>query len=484
MIRLPLDQVSAQALAATTQLILISKMPAKCRKLAQSLSRHYDANRGHSEGKAAAGAFSMNCRMIWLYAAGCCCLWISTAARADEAATAIAKLLDVGWSITPQSRAAADAQWAEVQRLAGADLRGIEASWLVLMQQRRFDEARKRIDEHLAKTPDDFSALRAKAWVQTVLKNYPVAFVTADRVSSLLSKHRPTSDEGIAEHYEMVAFLGRLIGFFGGPVADQINQDDRKALEKKWLDRLDESTKFVFEDARNGVLGKYIDMLDESASSKEKAIATAKADKEKSLVELQADSDRLDARIKEVEEKRTTLNREFKAEMDQINQQDQPLALQQTQLANRANLLNTDLLAYSSQITTLQQLAANEKNQSRQQQYFAEINSTSLLAGRIEADLLGINRLLRNLQVQRAALQSRRTQAQAATANQVNVLERELADLNKRERRNESLEKKANRPISITTGKVRSLSAQATALSTYDAFPLEAAKAKLLDSLR
>ena len=40
------------------------------------------------------------------------------------------------------------------------------------MQQRRFDEAHKRIDEHLAKEPDDLAALRAKTWVQTVLKNY------------------------------------------------------------------------------------------------------------------------------------------------------------------------------------------------------------------------------------------------------------------------------------------------------------------------
>ncbi|HEY2410980.1 MAG TPA: hypothetical protein VGI40_01980 [Pirellulaceae bacterium] len=422
--------------------------------------------------------------MNWLHAAGYCFLIVVATARATEREASIAKLLDVGWSITPQSRAAADEQWPEVRRLAGSDLRAIKASWLVLMQQRRFDEALRRIDEYLAKSPDDFSALRAKAWVQTVLKNYSVAFVTADRLSVLLSKHRPTTDEGAEEHNELVAFLGRLIGFFGGPVADQLNQEQRKALEKKWLQRLDDSTKSIFEDARNGVLAKYIDMLDESASSKEKAVATAKADKEKSRVELQAEGERLEAQVKVLEEKRDKLNSDFKAEVDEINRQDQPLALQQTQLASRANLLNVDLLAYSSQITTLQQLAAKEQNQSRQQQYFAEINSLSLLVGRIDADLLGINRLLRNVQAQRSGLQSRRSQAQSATAAQVNGLDRELADLNKRERRNEGLEKKASRPIAVSTGKARSLSAQATALSTYDAFPLEAAKAKLLESLR
>jgi len=327
-------------------------------------------------------------------------------------------------------------------------------------------------------------ALRAKAWVHTVLKNYPLAFVTGDRLSSLLAKDRPTTEDGASQHEELVASLGRLIGFYGGPAADQINQEQRKALEKKWLDRLDESTKPIFEDARNGVLAKYIDMLDESASSKEKAAATAKADKEKSLAELQVDNEKLDQRAKELEERRDKLNNEFKAEIDNINRQDQPLALEQTQLANRANVLSANLLAYSTQITTLQQLANNEKSQTRQQQYVIELNSLSLLAARIDADLLGINRMLRNVQLQRAGLQTRRTQAQAATTAQVNSLERELADLNKRERRNEGLEKRASRPVNVSTSKVRSLSAQASALSTYDAFPLEAAKAKLLESLR
>jgi hypothetical protein len=85
-----------------------------------------------------------------------------------------------------------------------------------------------------------------------------------------------------------------LIGFYGGPAADLINQEERKSREKKWLDRLDESTKVIFEDARNGVLARYIEMTDESATAKERAITTAKAEKEKSLAELQIEGGKLD----------------------------------------------------------------------------------------------------------------------------------------------------------------------------------------------
>jgi len=427
----------------------------------------------------------IGCRVRILLATGSFLLSLAGSARAENAADAsIAKLLEVGWSISPQARAAADAQWAEVQRLARGDLRAIEASWLVLMQQRRFDEALKRLDEHLARSPEDRDALRAKAWVQTVLKNYSVAFVTADRLSSLLAAQRPQTPESTDEQEDAVAFLGRLIGYYGGPAADSINQDDRKQLEKKWLDRLDASARTVFEDARNSVLSRYLEMTDESVSAKERAIANAKADKEKSLAELQTESEKLDAKTKELEEKRDKLNSEFKSEVDEINRQDQPLLLQQSQLTGHASSLNADLTSYTSQIFTLRQLLANEKNPGRQQQYLAEINSLSLLASRIDADLLGINRLLGNLRLQRAGLQTRRAQAQASTNAQVNSVDRELADINKRERRNDAMEKRASRPSVPSTSKVRSLAAQASALSTYDSYPLEAAKARLLESLR
>src|SRR5262245_24994038 len=108
------------------------------------------------------------CRGYWLLASSSLLVIFICPARADHESAAIAKLLEVGWSITPQARAAADQQYEEVVRLAGKDTRALVASWLVLMQQRRFDEALKRLDEHLAKQPDDLAALRAKTWVQTV----------------------------------------------------------------------------------------------------------------------------------------------------------------------------------------------------------------------------------------------------------------------------------------------------------------------------
>jgi hypothetical protein len=54
----------------------------------------------------------------------------------------------------------------------------------------------------------------------------------------------------------------------------------------------------------------------------------------------------------------------------------------------------------------------------------------------------------------------------------------------KRDKRADGIEKRVGRPNTGTTSKVRSLAAQVLALTTYDQFPLEAAREKLLESLR
>lgn len=424
------------------------------------------------------------CRANCLLASGSLLLLVLGSARGDQKSEAIAKLLDVGWGVNSQARTAGDQQYEEVARRAAGDPRGLEAGWLVLMQQRRFEDALKRVDEYLALVPNNLDAIRAKAWLQTLLKNYPGATLSADRLSKLLAAHPPTTDEERAAHDASIGFLGRLFGYFGGPVSDAINQEERRVLEKRLIERLDPSKRPIFEDARNGVLSKFIELSDESHGAREKAVATARAEKEKTLAELQGEKEKADARIKELEERKNKLNSEFKTEIDDINKQDQPIIQQQTVLASRANVLSNDLLGFQSQMASFEQLAAQEKNAFRQQQFLSQASALGLTCTRIEANLLAVNRLLANAQRQRGGLQAKRVQAQSNTASQIDRIERELADLEKRERRNEGLEKRASRAALPTTSKLRALSAQATALSSYDVFPLEAVKTKLLESLK
>ena len=413
------------------------------------------------------------------------CHWLP-AARADEAEAnaAIVKLLQVGWTGNFQSRATADLQYQEVLKLAAGDPRAISASWLVLMQQRRYDDALKRIDEYLAMQPADLQALRAKAWSQAILKNFQGALLTADKLSSQMAEEPPISKADAAEHEELIGFLGRLLGFFGGPVADVVNQDQRKTTERQIVARLDDSQRPKFDEARDGVLAKHIELTDTRLDERDKAIEVASADKEKTIQEGAAEREQIAARAEELNSRNDKLQSELKAELAELEKQDAPLVQELARLDARATVLNRDLFAYQADIDRWERLAASEKDPVRRQQYLFEADRLIVIANRIDADLVGVNRLARNVQSQRAALALRAQQAQATAAGQAQRIDREMTDLAKRDKRADGIEKRAGRPATGTTSKVRSLSAQATALTTYDQFPLEAAREELLEALR
>lgn len=429
------------------------------------------------------------CRAIVLLAGSLAIGGTPLVCGADDRADAVVLLLDEGWSVTPQARQAADSQLAKLQQIAPEDALSLNAGWLVLMHQRRFEEALRTIERHLKVAPDDLRALRAKAWIQTVLKNYPAAMLTAERMSVALGAPAPGSvapaDDGESALREAsVGFLGRLLGFLGGPVDGAVHQLERRRLEKRVVDRLDEAERVVFEEARNAVLARFVELTDETSDSTEKALAAATAEREKTLAEIQADRDRLGDREKELDDRRKKLQDELQAELASIDRQEQPLVQQQVQLSARAEVLNADLFNYSSQILTLESLAAREKDAGLRQQYLNQIASLSIIASRIEGDLYSLNRQLQALQGQRVGLQARRRQANVSTSGQLERATKELAELDRRGRRNEGLERRASRPITASTSKTLSLSAQATALSTYDAFPLEAEKARILGALK
>lgn len=402
----------------------------------------------------------------------------------DDAKAAVARLMEVGWAATPQARTAADVQFQEVQRLAGRDRDAMTASMLVLMQQRRFDEAGKRAGELLASDPNDALALRAKVWTAAILKNYEAAMISADKLSTQLEASPAQTDEDKERRHELIAFLGRMFGYLGGPVADVANQEQRKAYEKQVLARLDESEKPLFEEARDGVLQKFIETTDAKLDERERAVADSAAAKEKTLQEIEADRQQMAERTQEINEEREKVQSELRDELAELERQDAPLETELSRLDSRARTLDRDLFSYQAEISRLQAAAAGEEDPVIRNRLLVEADRLSLIASRVESELFAVNRQGRNIQSQRATLANRAQRARSTAAGRIERMDKELAELAKRQRRNEGIERRAARPASGTTGRGRSLSAQATALSTYDQFPLEAERQKLLESLR
>jgi hypothetical protein len=426
-------------------------------------------------------------RWRWLVASGLLALYgfvPPVAAQENPAKAAVVKLLAIGWETTPQARVAADEQYQVLRQHAGDHPIALSASLLVLLQQRRYDEAAKRADDLLEKSPGDLLALRAKVWLAIVLKNYSAALSSAEQLSEQLAAAPPKDDLQQASHDELYGFLGRVYGFLGGAAAESVSQDDRKASERRVLERIAMDRQPIFEEARDGVVAKFVELTSEQDEQRERAASELAAAKDETLKDVAAEKQAIADRADELDSRRTKVNDELKAELEEIAREDQPLLQEFSRLDARAGILNRDLLRLDIQFRQLESDAAREKDPVLRQQLLREADRLSIIASGVESDLIALNRLADGVRAQRAALLARQQKAQAAAAQTVNRTDQEMRDLAKRDKRNEAIGTRVARTKATPPSMVRALAAQATAFSTYDQFPLEVARSKLLERVR
>ena len=402
----------------------------------------------------------------------------------EEPAVHIARLLNVGWGTTTSFRTAADAQADAMFAATGRQPPALYATALVQIKQRRYADADRLIDEVLARDDLNLPAWRAKVWLQAVLKNYDGAMVAADKLSQLLSKEvgKTTEEEALVRPY--VAFLGRIYGFLGGPAQAAVNIDSRKVSEKGVTGRLTENRLEVFEEARDAVLQKFVELTDAKETFKDKAREQADADREKTLAEIAEQRDVNKERVKELEAKIDKFKKEHQSESAAITKADAPLQSELNRLSSRATAVNTQLFALDAQIASVQAQLSATKDPNLRAFLFAEIDRLSILEGATQAELFGLNRQANGVQQQRSNLAVRQQRADADLADKIGRVDDELFAIAKKEKRADIAEKRATKAGPVTPQSALSLSAQAAALITYDPFPLEQEKSRLLETLK
>lgn len=411
---------------------------------------------------------------------------ISLPALADDAAlkAGISRILQDGWNVTPTARAAADAQYNELQSLGRGDSRLLTASALVLMQQRRYDEAAKRLDELLAQDDDNLFALRAKCWLATTLKSYGSAIVVAEKLRAALPAENTQDQAGNAVAEEQLAFLGRICGFLAGPVADQVDQTSRKQLERTILAGLSAERKQVFEEARDGVSQKFFELTDTKLDTEKQNAEERKLEAEQKLQDVEATRKEIDERVKDLEERGAKLQNELNSELADVAKRDAPLAAEFNRLQARADLIGRNVSSYQIQIDGLQLRLTRERDPNIRAAIQRDIDNLAFQANRVANELNGVERQGANVASQRAALAARAQQAQNSFGGQIDRINKELVSLGKKEKRADAEEKKAKKPVSGSSTKTVAISSQVTALSTYDKLPLEQLRQRLLAELK
>lgn len=413
-------------------------------------------------------------------------LTLAAGARGDEKAAypELVKMFEAGWGSTGPFRTAADQQAAAAFRAGGRGPRLLYAVAVVHIKQGRYADAQKLIDEVLTADASHLPALRARVWLTAMLRNYGAAMVAAEKLAEKLPAEEGATSEAEDQNRALVQFLGRMYGFLGGPVAANVKIDDRKASERKIAVRLTEARRAAFEEARDGVLQKHLELLDARDAQTDAAKEAAEDAKAKTLEEIAEQREERAARLKELQARSDKLKGELKDELAQIAKEDRPLVAELAQLERRAASVNRELFRIQNQISGLQNLAENEDDPVRRQLILSDIDRLVLIGSRYDADLVAINRLAAGVQSQRAGLAARQQKAEFDTGSQLDRIQREANELAKREKRDGAIARRTERATPALPASAASLRVTAAALATYDPFPLEQEKARILAELK
>jgi hypothetical protein len=434
----------------------------------------------------------MSLKPLVLIAALAAALLTEPSSAQDDAFVQVSALFEAGWKPSSKGRETSQAIFQDLRRSDQVDPRVSFAYALVQMRNLKYDEARRLLDEVLAARPSDASARRAKIWVLVITQNYSAALVEMERLASKLSGGRGARESqntvqlaGAAEESEAlsVEFLGRVMGYIDGPAARAVAEHVRADFRKRLVAPLSTADRRLFEEAYGVVQKRFAELNLDRDQTK----ADAKADQEKRQERIQQELERdraLVAREKSgLQARNEKLAADIKQELGELDAKARPIVSRQSRLEAQAAAITREMAGLQVEIERLLVLADTSEDSVEAFELRAAARRLSVALGRYDVDLRAINGELAGLAAQRVQLAAQRQASVARNRAATDEVERRLIDLRTTDRRISSEEKKANQPVGGNTAAVVALAAKARAFTTYEPFPFEEERARLLQSL-
>ena len=407
---------------------------------------------------------------------------VSPASAADPAVReAVTHLFDVGWDESLEARAAAEEFY---ESLTVADPLLTYAYALIQARHRQYKTAVALMDDSLSASPDQPNVLRSKIWFLLLQKEAPQALASMERLARLVAETPPEStDLTSAQRLDLARFLGRMYGYLEGPAANMTSPLAVGNSERKVTEQLDPEQLEAFRDAKQALLLVYDEFVGEREQELEESGERADQRREEKLQEIAASREELVLRRAELDAQRGQLQSEMNAALAKLDAEDSRLAPLIAPVQSDLVLFGRELGEVIIEIARLQSRYDEEENPDIRRQIYYRIIRLESIARAYEYDIVRGEQQLAILLTQRNDLQTRRQQTQVRFGRQLQGVESGLADLKKQERRLDVERERLDKGTVDISRRARSLSARAGALLTYEPFPFEPERQRVVQEV-
>lgn len=405
--------------------------------------------------------------------------YCSQPAHGAEFDTEIGAMLDAAWKPSIQGLKTSQSVYNSVAQRAPGDLRVKYGFALVLMKNRRYDEATKLLGEILDSDKTHVSARRARAWVAMLTKKYTAALVDLEYLSQQMPAESTLPDD--APWRELAGFLGRMFGFLEGPAAAAVPNNVVEEYQTKICARLSESRLAAYNTGFREVADRFAQFSDDQKQTQAEAKADAQQQREKdrqALDENRAQVANEDAAIKAEAEKKKA---EGEKELAELEAKAAPLQSAFNRLQTEAANWGNQIAAAQNDQAILVDLANRARDPIERDRLLAQASVIGITINRLGANLNRVNVDLANVNSQLGVLEGQRRALFDRYGGELQRLASAQNDLRKVDKRLNLDERRLKEPITGNTPRTRTISAVAAALPTYDEFPFERERARLLN---
>jgi len=388
--------------------------------------------------------------------------------------TALRKMLEAGWGKGTTAFQEAEKNYLMARNLAPAEAR-ISYAWaLVQLKQRKYREAFGTLQDVLDREPGHTGARQARIWVSMLQKEYGQALAEIEAWGADLVKLP------LAERDEALASVGRALGFLRGPANGSVTDANLSRTEQALLEKLSNTSADALAAAENGVLQRFAQLTGQLEKTQE--TAKQKGEEQQFLKQQQIVKDRENVSQDQaaLAEQANKLESQANQQLSAVDQQLAPLEQEFARLNALAQPLRNQLVALANDAARIRSFLDTEDDDFRRQQLLRELDFVQQRRfqvdreyGLLDAQAARVNAERNRLLQQRASL----VQSYQTEANRLGIQARQLQG---QEKKLANVERLNNRPVTGATAASPAMRQQARAWTTYDEFPLDRERLRLL----
>jgi hypothetical protein len=400
---------------------------------------------------------------------------------ADNVFVETAALIEAAWSPSSEGLSEAQTLYDKLRQQGRASPRVTYALALVYMRNLKYDEAKRLLDQVLAAKQDELGARRAKAWVLMITRDYPAALVELENlVKQVVAIQKASPEPG---NERLIEFAGRVMGFLDGPAATAVDPHVRTDYRRRLDGLLSAAQQKTFDGGYREVQRRFAELDLDRQQTKADAKADAELRRERIVESLKREQAAIDHEKDSLQSRAETAASEVKSELDRIDARLTPLTTRQARLEAQTAALVGEIASLQAEVARLLDLSDWVGDPLEALRLRAEARRLDTAWRRFDVDLRTTQGELAGVAAQRVTLVGERQAAVARQRALKGQVDRQLSDIRRSERRLTSDLDKATQPISGNTPATHSLAIRARAFTTYETFPFEEERARLLQSL-